>query len=241
VSRSAAEPLTPLAGSVGLVASLAAVAGFVDAISVARLTGAFVAFQSGNTILIGLGVANGRAHEFWPPAISVVAFVGGSALASMIIRSGPGPARGAQQRLLASAAGLLALDAALVLVGTGLGHERPVGAVRSLGIVVAAVSMALQTPVVRSVNGVQLSSTFVTGVLSRLGQALGDSAHADARAREGPVLRVLGVTTIAFFTGAVIGGVFIEEVGNTAILVPVAVLVVLALVVRRNWVDPAGL
>ena len=43
------RPLTPIAGSLALVSSLAAVAGCLDALSLDRLTGTFVAFQSGDT------------------------------------------------------------------------------------------------------------------------------------------------------------------------------------------------
>jgi uncharacterized membrane protein YoaK (UPF0700 family) len=216
-----------------LVVSLAAVAGFVDSISVARLTGTFVAFQSGNVVLIGLGTTGGRLHELLAPATAVVSFIIGSALAATIARLGGGPSQHVQQRLLACTAGLLVCFAALVLLSAGFGSERPSGALRFIGIVVAAVAMALQTPAVRQVGGVPVSSTFVTGVMSRLGQALSDLVHDDARARELRFLHVLGLTTVAFLGGAIAGGVCIKEVGNTAVLVPAAALVVVTFVVRR--------
>jgi uncharacterized membrane protein YoaK (UPF0700 family) len=221
-----------------LLVTLAAVGGFLDAISVARLTGAFVAFQSGNVVLIGLGVSGGPLQELDASAISVVSFIIGSALAATIARLGGGPSQRVQQRLLACAAGLLVGFAALVLVGAGFGSERPSGALRFIGIVVAAVAMALQTPAVRQVGDVPVSSTFVTGVISRLGQALGDLVHGDARARELHFLRVLGLTTVAFLGGAIAGGVGIKELGNTTVLVPAAALLTVTVVVRRR--DAAG-
>jgi uncharacterized membrane protein YoaK (UPF0700 family) len=234
VSRSAAEPLTPIRGPLALVVTLAAVAGFLDAISVARLTGAFVAFQSGNVVLIGLGVSGGPRQELDASAISVVAFIVGSALAATISRIGADNSSAVQQRLLACTTALLVVFAAIVLGGAGFGSQRPSGTLRFIGIVAAAVAMALQTPTVRRVGDVPVSSTFVTGVMSRLGQALGDLVHGDARALEMRFLRVLGLTTVAFLGGAIAGGVGIKELGNVTALVPAAALLTVTLVVRRR-------
>ena len=234
MSRSAAEPLTPLRGSLALVVTLAAVAGFLDAISVARLTGTFVAFQSGNVVLIGLGATNGAFRELGATAISVSAFIVGSAVAATVSRVGSGPSADLQQRLLASATGLLFVFAALVLIGAGLEWQRPSGAVRYIGIVMAATAMAFQTPAIRQVDDIPVCSTFVTGVMSRLGQALGDLPHPDGRERELRFLRVLGLTTVAFLGGAIAGGECIDQIGNPSALIPGAVLLTATLVTRRR-------
>jgi Protein of unknown function (DUF1275) len=51
---------------VTLAALLAAVAGFLDALNFTRLTGTFIANQTGNTVLVGIAVADGKASEVWP-------------------------------------------------------------------------------------------------------------------------------------------------------------------------------
>ena len=55
----AREPVAPIAGPLVLVAALAAVTGCLDAVSLARLTKTFVGFQTGNTVLVGLGIGRG--------------------------------------------------------------------------------------------------------------------------------------------------------------------------------------
>jgi len=226
------QPLTPIAGSLALASSLAAVAGCLDALSLDRLTGTFVAFQSGNTVLAGLEIGQGHFAQVWPPLVAVLTYIVGSALTPFVIRSGTG-ARDAARRLLAWATVLLALDAAIVLIGFGPGSETPTGFLRYLGIIVATMAMAMQTPAVRSVDGVNVSSTFSSGMLVRLGQSLGDLVHRNARARELPVTRILAITNVSFLAGAVVGGVLIEWWGNLAILVPTVALAAIALLRDR--------
>ncbi len=231
------ERLTPIPGSPALVSSLAAVAGCLDALSLDRLTGTFVAFQSGNTVLAGLELGQGHLARMWPPLVAVLTYVVGSACAPFVIRAGRGTVDAAP-RLLACASVLLALDAAVVLVGFGTGSETPTGPLRYLGIVLATLAMAMQTPAVRTVDGISVSSTFSSGMLVRLGQALGELVHPGTRERELHVTRILAVTSVAFLGGAVFGGVLIESWGNLAILVPTVALPTIA--VLRGRLAPSG-
>jgi uncharacterized membrane protein YoaK (UPF0700 family) len=233
VARHGVEPLTPFPGSLALVAGLAAVAGCLDALSLFRLTGTFVAFQSGNTVLMGLRIGQGDWAHVWPLLVAVLTYVLGSALTPFVIRAGNGVA-GARRRLLVCATGLLATDALIVLAVFGAGSETPTGTMRYVGIVMATLAMATQTPVVRQVGGVTVSSTFSSGMLVRFGQGLGELVHRDARARELPVVRILGITNLAFLGGAIVGGVAIEAWGNIAILVPTVTLAAIAVVDDRS-------
>src|SRR5437870_13313127 len=82
-----AEPVTPYAGTLPLVMGLAIVAGFLDAVSLARITHTFVAFQTGNLVLVGLGIGRGEWSDAAPPAVAIVAFVIGSALVPVVLRN----------------------------------------------------------------------------------------------------------------------------------------------------------
>jgi uncharacterized membrane protein YoaK (UPF0700 family) len=236
VARPEPSRLTPFPGSLAFASSLAAVAGCLDALSLDRLTGTFVAFQSGNTVLVGLEIGQGHLARAWPPLVAVLTYVVGSALTPFVIRSGDG-VRSAPRRLLAWATVLLAADVGIVLLGFGTGSETPTGVLRYLGIIAATMAMAMQTPVVRTVDGVPVSTTFSSGMLVRLGQSLGDLLHPAARARELPVTRILGFTNLAFLGGAIAGGVMIEAWGNLAILVPALALPGIAL--ARHRLSPA--
>ena len=120
-----------------------------------------------------------------------------------------------------------------MLIGFGPGSETPSGSLRYLGIIVATMAMAMQTPAVRSVDGVNVSSTFSSGMLVRLGQSLGELFHRSARERELPVTRILAITNASFLGGAIFGGVMIESWGNVAILVPVVALAAIAVLRDR--------
>jgi uncharacterized membrane protein YoaK (UPF0700 family) len=231
--RRAAAPLPPLSGPLALAAPLAAIAGCLDALSLARLTGTFVAFQSGNTVITGLELGRGHFAAAWPPLVAVLTYLVGSACTPSVIRGGRRGIAGARARLLGWTVALLALDALVVLAGFGAGTERPSGALRYLGIVLATLAMAMQTPVVRVVDGVTVSTTFSSGMLVRLGQALGDLLHRDARPRERPVARILGVVNVCFLGGAVVGGVLLEVLDNLAVVVPALAVLVVALVTIR--------
>lgn len=223
-------------GSLGVVAGLAAVTGCLDAVSLARLTGTFVAFQTGNSVLVGLDIGQGHLATSAPPLVAVLAYLVGSALAPTVAGHGRIPAARVARRLLAAAIGLLLVEVLLVLIGVGFGTDaaRPSGALRYACIVVAAIAMAFQTPVVRRVNGVAVSSTFSTGMLARLGQSLGSWRDPRTRARERGIARVLSATIGAFLVGATIGGVMIEAVGNAAVVAPLVGLVTVAALVDRN-------
>jgi uncharacterized membrane protein YoaK (UPF0700 family) len=224
---------TPIPGSLALAASLAAVAGCLDALSLARLTGTFVAFQSGNTVLGGLEVGRGNWAEAWPPLVAVLTYVAGSALTPFVIDSA-GDVRRARRRLFAWATAFLAADALIVLVGFGIGSERPAGVGRYAGIIVATLAMAMQTAVVRVVDGISVSSTFSSGMLVRFGQAIGELVHPATRSGEVRVVRILGFVNAAFLGGSIVGGVLIVSVDNLAILVPLLALPLIAWVSDRS-------
>jgi uncharacterized membrane protein YoaK (UPF0700 family) len=228
MARSELERLTPFPGSLALASTLAAVAGLLDALSLNRLTGTFVAFQSGNTVLVGLEVGKGNFSRAWPPLAAVLAYIVASALTPFVIRSTVGALR-ARRRLLGLGAAFLAVDSAIVLFGFGAGDETPTGWLRYCGIVAATAAMALQTPVVRTVDDVPVSTTFSSGMLVRLGQSLGDLVRPGARKRELKVTRILGITNLAFLGGAIAGGVLMELWGNVVILVPTLALTILAM------------
>jgi uncharacterized membrane protein YoaK (UPF0700 family) len=224
---------TPIPGPLLLAAGLAAVAGCLDALSLARLTGTFVAFQSGNTVLGGLEIGRGNWAQAWPPLVAVGTYIAGSALTPFVIDSA-GDVRRARRRLFAWATILLAVDALIVLVGFGIGSERPEGVGRYAGIVAATLAMAMQTAIVRVVDGVSVSSTFSSGMLVRFGQAIGEAVRAGSPPGELQVLRILGLVNAAFLAGSIVGGVLIVAIDNLAILVPVLALPLIAVAMERS-------
>ena len=228
------EPVAPLAGPLILVVALAAVTGCLDAVSLARITHTFVGFQTGNTVLVGLGIGRGDFASAVGPAVAVVAYLGGSVLTPQVVATGSPAAGTAVRRLLSLAAALLVVNAVIVLVGAGFDGAAPSGVTRYASIVVSALAMACQTPVVRSVSGVSVSSTFSTGMLTRLGQSFGGMRDPALRPHERSVARVLGSTVVAFVLGAAVGGLALRAVGNGAVVAPAAGLVLVWIAVATR-------
>jgi uncharacterized membrane protein YoaK (UPF0700 family) len=228
-----AEPVTSYPGALSLVVALAAVAGFLDAISLARITHTFVAFQTGNLVLVGLGVGRGHWSLAALPAVAIAAYLAGSALVPIVLRT-VSTRRAPVVRLLGTTVALLLVEAVLVAVVCGVGSaDAPGRVLRYVSTVLAGVAMAFQTPVVRTVDGIGVSSTFSTGMLTRLGQALGALVDAARRPHESAVARVLGTTVLAFLAGAALGGALLAPLGNATLFVPVVALAAIASVTLR--------
>jgi uncharacterized membrane protein YoaK (UPF0700 family) len=236
----AREPVAPLAGSLILVVALAAVTGGLDAVSLARITHTFVGFQTGNLVLVGLGIGRGDFASAAGPSVAVLAYLGGSVLAPVVLRTGARSEGAAVRRLLSIATALLVVNVVVVLVGAGVDGSSPSGVTRYASIVVSALAMACQTPVVRRVAGVSVSSTFSTGMLTRLGQSLGGMREPALRSHEQVVARVLGCTVVAFVLGAILGGVALEAFGNGAVIAPAAGLMAVWAVVVTRRPDAGG-
>ncbi len=168
-------PARPLLGLL-----LSAVAGYVDAIGWLILGGTFVAFMSGNTTRLGIALAGGEPVTGW--ALVILGFLGG-ACAGALLRDAAGP-RLALPLLLATESGLLALAASA-------GQEAAL----------LAAAMGLQNLARQAVAGAQPGTTFVTGTLVSLGQALADAL----RGRPGPALAAQAATWGALLAGTVAG------------------------------------
>ena len=100
--------------------------------------------------------------------------------------------------------------------------------------------MAFQTPVVRRVAGIAVSSTFSTGMLTRLGHAIGSLRDPPRRSHELTVVRVLGGSVLAFLSGAVIGGALLDPLGNATMVVPFLGLAVVTVWQVRVGSGPAA-
>lgn len=233
------EPVAPYAGTLAVAMTLAGVAGCLDAVSLARITGTFVAFQTGNTVLVGLGLGQGQLVHAGPPAAAVVAYLVGSTLAPVVVRGVTRPIV-AVRRLLAVATALLFVEVLLVVLGAGLDAPHPTGRLRYACIVVSAMAMAFQTPAVRRVRGVPVASTFSSGMMTRLGQALGSLRDPATRSRELQVVRVLGGTILAFVAGATLGALLLDPFGNAAVVVPAVGLVAVGVMLVRTRPAPSA-
>lgn len=200
-------------------------AGYSDAVAFFGL-GVFTANMTGNTVLMGGALA---AHfvphlpgdfSFALPAISIVCFAAGAALAARILRGETGRPPVRTMTTVAIAAALL--------VGAALLFSRDANA-RFTPLCVALLStvMGLQSVVAVRAGIPGVSTTYVTGTLiTGIVYLFGSAAGVGERRRGAPNL----LTWALYLAGAVAGTLCLGLLGDHA-LWPAAVVVALLIAV----------
>ena len=197
---------TGVARGLVLAGVFAALAGIVDAIGFLHLKGLFISFMSGNSTQFAAALGQGNSADAVAIGELIAFFVLGAASGQVIAGC---TGRWHMAWVLVGVAILLAIAA--VLAGTAA----PM--VIAMGGLNAAMHRAGNIPV---------SLTFVTGVLVRFGQGLGDFL----------IRRVTGWNWVGkaspwagMIIGATIGSVAYTRVGEAAIWIPVSLAGLLAI------------
>ena len=182
-----------------LAGLLAALAGFVDAIGYLHLSGLFVSYMSGNSTQLAVALGQGNLGEAATIAELVALFVVGAAAGQMVAGY---TGKWHMTCVLVGVTVLLAI--------AGVLSTAPEPMVLAMGALNAAIHRAGHIPV---------SLTFVTGVLVRFGQGLGDFL---TRRTRGWNWLVQAVPWAGLITGATFGGAAYLRMGEPVIWLPVA-------------------
>jgi uncharacterized membrane protein YoaK (UPF0700 family) len=188
-----------------LAGLLSALAGMVDAIGYLHLSGLFISFMSGNSTQLAAALGQGQLGEAGTIAELIVLFVVGAAAGQMLADF---TGRRHMTWVLVSVAILLAIAAALETAAQPM--------VFAMGALNAAM---------RRAGSIPISLTFVTGVLVRFGQGIGDFL---TRRVTGWNWLAQGTPWLGLIVGATIGSVVYIRIGEAAIWVPIGGAVVLA-------------
>ena len=140
-----------------LAISLTALAGYVDALGFLKLGGFFVAFMSGNSTRMSVGLVEHAPHAALGGAL-IAGFVAGVVLGSTV-----GHFAGAHRRPAILAAVALLLAGGAMLDGLALDYL-------AVGAVVLA--MGAENAVLQQEGGVNVGLTYMTGTLVKCGQRL---------------------------------------------------------------------
>ena len=182
-----------------LAGLLAALAGMVDVIGYLHLDGFFVSYMSGNSTQLAAALGQGNLSAAGTITKLVVLFVMGAAAGQVL-----GGLTGEWHM-----SGVLAVVTVLLAIAALLATA-PEPMVFAMGALNASMHRAGTIPV---------SLTFVTGVLVRFGQGLGDILTRRSRERKWVAQAVPWFGLIA---GATVGGAAFTRVGEAAIWLSVA-------------------
>lgn len=151
-------------GRAGAALALAYIAGFVDAIAFLLLKQVFTSHMTGNTASLAQHAAHEQAHAAWLNAWPLIAFFAGLMLSAAM---GENSRRRRHNSRLAPVLGLEILALLVLLVW---GHTGSGGSMLWVGL--PAFAMGMQTVTVTRVGDQRVYTTYVTGTLSKLAEAI---------------------------------------------------------------------
>lgn len=199
----------------GLAILLILLAGYVDAVAYLHFERLFVSFMSGNSTTLGIELGNGDGSRAHLLLAALAGFVAGAFLGTLLAALVAG----------FRAACVLALVAALLLAVLWLDAQILVPP--ALPVALLALSMGLQNEAIGRVGDLNVSLTYVTGMLSRVGKAL-----AGIVLRRGGAFQWLLFVAMcaALVAGASGGAVGYGTWGLDALLGPIVALAALSLI-----------
>jgi uncharacterized membrane protein YoaK (UPF0700 family) len=180
---------------------LAAVTGFVDAVAFDRFLGVFPANQSGNAVFLGTSIGGSATSTGWQSGTSMAAFALGIVAAELLRR-----------RVRRSRFGAWLLVSEVVLFGVVIAITGPIdgthivdGGEAFVLIILMSMAMGVQTQVIRHVAGTAVVTTYQTGAIARMSEAVTRVMTRATRLREERELAILVLVLVAYVGGAAAG------------------------------------
>lgn len=217
----------------GLILALAFAAGYIDALSYLGLGHVFTANMTGNTVLLGIALAEFDVGAIRRSGIALAAFLVGAAAGAWIVERDHSDRRWPRAVTFA-----LALEALILLVfaaGWYLIHDSaPTATTTAFLIVLSALAMGVQSAAVIRLEVPGIATTYLTGTLTNLvARLMGRSRRKNKPFRHSALLVAVWIVYIG---GAVIAAVDLHRSLVLALLLPVvlimAVVVTAAIVFR---------
>ena len=205
-----------------LATALATIAGFLDAYGFITYN-IYVSFMSGNTTRTGYETGQGNLAAAAHSALPIISFLGGSFAGALLAHS-------AVRRMRRLVFGVIAASLVLIIGFTKLGFLSDWVNVAVISFTMGAMNTALSR-----VGAQNVSLTFVTGTLSRIGMQLALAVRrAPLRDSQGSwdthLYRTFLMAGIwaGFLTGALLSGMVTPRFGVWVLLFPVLMLSALA-------------
>lgn len=146
-----------------VVLALAWIAGYVDTVGYLALIGVYTSHMSGNTAALGRYFAvkdwEQAARHGWPLLAFVIGLIGGAILTELARR------RGYHSRMS------LVMIVEIILLAI-IAHANPQEAASTAWLGLPAIAMGMQTVTITRIGEQRVYSTYITGSLSKFGEAL---------------------------------------------------------------------
>jgi len=204
-------------------AVLALVGGFLDAYTYVSRSGVFANAQTGNMVLLGLRLADGRWNDALYYLLPIFAFAAGVLLAEWV------RAALRQARVFHWRQAVLLLELALLF---GIGFV-PNGALNPYVNVTVSFVCALQVESFRTLHGLAYATTMCTGNLRSGTELLFRYLKSRERALLKNSLKYYGIILV-FIAGAVFGMFATGVLSERAVWIPAALLLAVFILLHRR-------
>lgn len=204
---------------------LAAIAGWIDALSFTELGKVFTSFQSGNLIFLGLAVDQGDGELLVGAAVSLAAFLCGTALGGYLVGRAKVDAT-AIRSLVPALAIQLALLTAFAMCWQGFGTPAGNSAGRIVLVALGAAAMGVQGAAVFALRIPGVATNAMTATLTLGGIVLGLRARGETAAEDAST--VSGATLAALCGAYVASALAVAAIDRPELtgVVPAAMLAV---------------
>lgn len=205
------------------------VAGFLDAVGFLALLRVFVAHMTGTTVLLGIGLAQGKWSTLLTSGLAIPFFLGGVLLGLEINRRAE---RRGIARPLALQLGVEALFLiAFTIIGVTAFHDHEPEAA-TFGYIVllflATGAMGIQTAALRKVGVLSVHTTFVTGVMTKaIEEAEKYVSDPERRTERRRKLVFLASVWVIYLAGAMLGAFTLDRFDLWCLMIPIGVLLAL--------------
>jgi uncharacterized membrane protein YoaK (UPF0700 family) len=220
-SKTKSSPLEETREAVALTGTsiiLASTGGFLDGFTYVGHGHVFANAMTGNVVLLGVNCVSGSWNTGLRHLPPILAFLVGVSTAKAIQH--PSLRNWVRYPYLTA----LALEIAILSILSLLPASTP-----DFWITISiAFAASVQVGTFREVNGHSYNSTFTTGNLRTLSESVFDwlfGGHASESAR---IVRDFSMICAAFFVGAVAGGYLTPRLGNRALWIDLALLLIVA-------------
>ena len=209
ISRQVDDPQR-IARAIPLISLLCGIAGSVDAIAYLLYGQIFVANMTGGTVLLAISLLQRKMEDVALRGGLVAAFLAGVIVAQLLARIA-GARLTTRQRI-----SVLAVELIVLFMLTW----KSAGAHTSLLLLLLAGTLGTQNSAFRYIGGLHLNTTFITGDLELLGEAITDPR--DSLSKVSAFL----LSWISYAGGALLGALGARDLPHHAFLLPTIVVVV---------------